>query len=191
MGKADSLPKVQCTAELIQIGLFFCLWSCEYTKTVSCRHTTQLRFWYMQFHNDTGVIPGVTPDQTFLDSWATTLFLDTQENCVRGESISIEANSLQHGNTVSISSQRFLHLRTNGTNSDTPIYMYYTTPGSNPSSILSHHIRDTLCVVTQKLAVHISCKLELFRIRYGFNYILAWNLYFVILKLRTVLFFVE
>ena len=36
--------KAKCIADLIQIGLFFCLWSCKYTKTGSHRHTTQFYF---------------------------------------------------------------------------------------------------------------------------------------------------
>ena len=54
----------------------------------------------MQFHKVPGVIPNNASDQTFLDAWASTLFLDTQKNGVRGESTSIEATGLQHGDTV-------------------------------------------------------------------------------------------
>ena len=93
-GNTNSSPKAQCTVNFIQIGLFFCLRSCKYTKAASHRHTTQFWFRDTQFHNTAGVIPGDALDQTFLDAWATTLFLDTQKNCVQVESTSMESTSL-------------------------------------------------------------------------------------------------
>ena len=150
-GQADSSPKAQCTADLIQIGLFFCLRSCEYTKSASHRRTTQFRFRDVQFHDGDGVIPRDAPDKTFLDAWAVTLFLDTQKNCVRGESTSMEATGLQHGDAVTAAARRFIHLRANGATPDTPICTYYTSLGSTPSSIPSRHITTTLRKAAQKL----------------------------------------
>ena len=76
----------QCSAYLIHITLFFCLRSCEYTKTNSHRWTIQFQFKYMQFHEKEGVIPHDAPAKVFLQSRAVTLFLDTQKKNVRGES---------------------------------------------------------------------------------------------------------
>ena len=78
--------KVQHNANLIQMGLFFCHWFCEYTKSVSHQRTTQFQFRDIQVHNTVSVILSDAPDQTFLIAWATTLFLETQKNCVQGES---------------------------------------------------------------------------------------------------------
>ena len=75
-----------CTTDLIQLALFFCLRSCEYSKTSSHRRTTQFRFRDLQFHNKNGVIPRDAPNHVFMAATAVTLFLDTQKNCVRGES---------------------------------------------------------------------------------------------------------
>ena len=149
--QADTSPKAQCTADLIQIALFFCLRSCEYTKTASHRRTTQFRFQDMQFHDKNGVIPGDAPDQAFLDAWAVTLFLDTQKNCVRGESTSMEASGLRHGDAVSAAARRFIHLRTNKATPDTPICTYYTSLGATPSAIPSRHITATLRTAATKL----------------------------------------
>ena len=149
--QADASPKAQCTADLIQIGLFFCLRSCEYTKTQSHRRTTQFRFRDMQFHNAAGVIPANASDKTFLEAWATTLFLDTQKNGVRGESTSMEATGLRHGDAVRASACRFIHLRDNGAAPNTPICTYYPSHGSTPSSIPSRHITSTLRIAAKKL----------------------------------------
>ena len=56
----------QCMADLLVIALFFCLSSCEYTKTNSNFRTTQFRFRYMQFHDANGVIPSDATADVFL-----------------------------------------------------------------------------------------------------------------------------
>ena len=149
--QADTSVKSQCTADLIQIGLFFCLRSCEYTKTGSHRCTTQFCFWDMQFHNAAGIIPGDVLDQDFLDAWAITLFLDTQKNYIQVESTSMEATGLKHGDAVSAAARRFIYLLSNSATPNTPVCMYYTSHGSTPSSIPSHHITRTLCAAAHKL----------------------------------------
>ena len=90
----------QCWADLIVLALFFCLRSCEYTKNNSHRRTTQFRFRDMQFHDDDGVIPAKAPAKVFLDASTVTLYIDTQKNCVRGESCTMEATGLPHGDPV-------------------------------------------------------------------------------------------
>ena len=76
----------QCMEDLLVISLFFCLRYCEYTKTNSQRRTTQFFFQDMQFHDANGVIPPDAAADFFLAALVITLFLDTQNNCVRGES---------------------------------------------------------------------------------------------------------
>ena len=80
----ESSPKAQCTVDFIHIGLFFCLRSCEYTKTHFHRRTTQFRFQDIQFHNAAGVIPADDCDKIFLEAWATTLFLYTKKTVCTG-----------------------------------------------------------------------------------------------------------
>ena len=162
----DSSPKAQCTADLIQICLFFCLWSCEHTKTHSHRCTTQFRFRDIQFHNAAGVIPADDCDNTFLEAWATTLFLYTHKNGVHRESTSMEATDLQHGDAICASAYRFIHLRSNDTAPDTPIYTYYPSHDSIPSSISSRHITTTLRITTQKLGFQ---KLGFFPHKIGYH----------------------
>ena len=111
----------------------------------------------MQFHNAAGVIPGDTPDQTFLDVRVTTLLLDTQKNCVRGESTSIEATGLKNSKAVSTAAWPFIHLYSNGATPDNPIYTYCTTHGSTPSSIPSRHITHILHSAAHKLGFQKIC----------------------------------
>ena len=70
-----------------------------------------LRFKYINFHEKEGVIPHNNPTKVFLQSRAVTLFLYTQKNSVRGESTTMEATDLGHGNPVSATAWRLLHLR--------------------------------------------------------------------------------
>ena len=74
----------QCMADLLIISLFFCLRSCEYTNTNSHRRTTKFLFQDMQLHDANGVIPPDAAANLFLAASVITLFLDTQNNCVRG-----------------------------------------------------------------------------------------------------------
>ena len=87
----------QCWADLIVLALFFCLGSCEYTKTKSHRRTTQFRFRDMQFHDDDGVILAEAPAKVFLAASAITFYLDTQKNCVRGESCTMGPQGCRTG----------------------------------------------------------------------------------------------
>ena len=95
-----SCPFAQCSADLIQIALFFCLRSCEYTKTNSHRWTFQFILKYMQFHEKEGFIPHDAPAKVFLQVRAVTLFLDMQKNSARSESTTMEATDPKHRNPV-------------------------------------------------------------------------------------------
>ena len=148
---AGASPLAACTSDLIIIALFFCLRSCEYSKTNSHRRTTQFCFRDMQLHDINGVIPRDAPDATILAATSVTLFLDTQKNCVRGESTSMESTGLDHGDAVTAAARRFLHLRSHDADLDTPLCTYYTTPGGPPSSVSSRHITATLRIEAKKI----------------------------------------
>ena len=75
---------------LVKIGLYFCLRSCEYTKTNLHWRTTQLCLCDIKFQDVRGTIPIDTPASRFLSTLVVTFFLDTQKHSVRGESISME-----------------------------------------------------------------------------------------------------
>ena len=147
----DGSERAACTADLIQLALFFCLRSCEYSKTSSHRRTTQFRLRDLQFHNKNGVIPRDAPDEAFLTATAITLFLDTQKNCVRGESSTHEATGFIHGDPVTAGARRFIHLRSNNADPDTPICCFFATPTSPIASVNSQHITDTLRIAAKKL----------------------------------------
>ena len=95
--KPDSFEK--CMAGLTVIYLFFCLRSFKYTNTNSHRHMTRFRFQDTQFNDANGVIPPDAAANMFLAASAVTLLLETQDNCVRGESSTTEATGLLHGET--------------------------------------------------------------------------------------------
>ena len=65
---ARSIPKYWCLVDLVQIGLYFCLLSCEYTKTNSQRCTRQFRLCDIQFQDTHDTIPFNAPDSRFLNA---------------------------------------------------------------------------------------------------------------------------
>ena len=144
IAKSASTVKHLCISQLTILALFFCLRSCEYTKTSSHKRTVQFRFRDLQFHDDQGVIPFDAPDARFLAALAVTLFLDTQKNSVRGESSTMEATGLPHGDPVVAAAQRFLHLRHHQAPLDTPICTYYATSVTAASSVTGREITSTL-----------------------------------------------
>ena len=89
-----------------------------------------------------------------------------QKNGVHRESTSMEATGLQHGDAIRASACRFIHLHSNGTAPDTPIYTYYPSHDSIPSSISSRHITTTLRITTQKLGFQ---KLGFFPHKIGYH----------------------
>ena len=149
---ATTSPLSQCLADLIQIALFFCLRSCEYTKTNSHRRTVQFRYKDMQFHDSRGIIPHDAPDAEFLAAWAVTLFLDTQKNSVRGESSTMEATGLTNGDPVVAAAHRYLHLRRHNAPPETPICTYYTQ--AIPCSVNSRQVTALLRATATKIGFH-------------------------------------
>ena len=100
----------QCMVYILIIEFFFCLRSCEYTNTNSHRRTTQFRCHDMKFHEANGVIPPDAAADLFLSALATTLLLDTQNNCVHGGSSTMEAIGMLHGDPVPAFARHYLNL---------------------------------------------------------------------------------
>ena len=94
---ASYITKDKCLTDLVQIGFYFCLRSCEYTKTNLHRRTTQFRLRDIQFQDICGTIPFDAPDYRLLNILVVTLFLDTQKNYIWGESIYMEKTHLPLG----------------------------------------------------------------------------------------------
>ena len=116
-----SYPFSQCQADLIQIGLFFFLRSCKYTKINSHRRTVQFLLKDLLFHDADGVIPHYAPSKTFIRARSVNLFPDTQNNSVWGESTTMEATNLAHGGPISAADQHILHLCSHHAKPDTTI----------------------------------------------------------------------
>ena len=141
-----SCPFTECSSDLMQTTLFFCLWSCEYTKTNSHRRTVQFRLKDFQFHDADGVTPQNDPSNIFLPDRSVNLFLDMHDNSVQGNSITMESTNIAHGDPVSAAAQRFLHLRSHQADPDTTICSYFLTNGAFPKKVTSSQIASLLCL---------------------------------------------
>ena len=109
----------------MQICLYFCLRSCEYTKINSHRRTTQFCLRGIQFQDTRGTIPFDAPDSRLPNALVVTLFLDTQKNSVCDESISMENTRLPSGCPVVACARHFLHLRDHDADLNTPMCVYF------------------------------------------------------------------
>ena len=95
----------------------------------------------------------------FLEATAVTLYLDTQKNCVRGESCTMEATGLPHGDPVIAAARLYLHLRLHNAPTNTPICTYYVAPGAAQKSVTGSdivlHLRATARKIGfQRLGFH-------------------------------------
>ena len=86
---SGSIPKDRYLAYLVQIGLYFFLRSCEYTKTNSHRRTTKFCLHDIKLQDTRGNITFDAPHSRLLNALVAILFRDTQKESVWGESISI------------------------------------------------------------------------------------------------------
>ena len=138
MGAGSSF-KDHCLVGLLQIGMYFCLRLCKNTKTNSHRRTMKFRLRDILFQDACGAIPFDAPTSRFLNELVVTLFLDTQKNSVCRESISMELTRLLLDCPVVACTHRFLHLRNNNTDLDTPICVYFDRKGAagNPSPAIT------------------------------------------------------
>ena len=79
------------------------------------------------------------------------MFLDTQNNCVRGEYSTIEATGLIHGDPVPTCARRYLHLQNNNAPPDTPICDYYVLVGASPKSVTVSNIVELLWATDRQI----------------------------------------
>ena len=124
----------------MQIGLYFCLRSCKYTKTNSHRQTTQLRLRDIQFQDARKAIPFKSPASLFLTALVVDLFLNTQKNSFHGESIIMENNRMLLGRPVVACTRRYLHLHDNEADLGMPICVYFDRKGGVGKSVTSNHL---------------------------------------------------
>ena len=126
--------------DLIHIALYFCLRSCEYTKTNWHKLTAQFRFCDLQFYDGSGILTFDAPALRIRRSMAVTLYLDTQKKSVRGEFITMEATGITVGYAVGTAAERFLHLRLYCVDLDTPICIYFSLIRSEGSSVTIRNV---------------------------------------------------
>ena len=75
-----------------------------------------------------------------------TLFLDTQNNTVRSESISMENTCLPSGCPVVACTPRFLHLRDHDAYLNTPMCVYFERKGAESKYVTTSHLTALLCL---------------------------------------------
>ena len=144
-------PKDHCLADLVKIVLYFCLRSCEYTKTNSHRRTTQFRLRDIQFQDSRGTIPFDAPASRFLTALVVTLSLDTQKHYFRGNSISMKNTRLLLGCPVVACARRFLHLCDNDDDLEIPKCVYFEHKGAVGKSVTGTHLVDILWLWSGKI----------------------------------------
>ena len=113
-----------CLGDLIHIALYFCLRSCEYTNTNSQKRTTLFRFRDLQFHDSSGILPFDAPNLRIRRATMVILYLNTQKESFRGESITMEATVISFGCAVGTAAERFLYLLLHCVDLDNPICAY-------------------------------------------------------------------
>ena len=113
--------KVRFLGDLIHIALYFCLRSCEYTKTNSHKRTTQFHFRDLQFHDASDILPFDAPVLRIRQATAVTFYLDTPKKYIRRESITMEETGITFGCGVGAAAECFLHLRLHCVDLYTPV----------------------------------------------------------------------
>ena len=136
--------KGRCLGYLIHIALYFCLRSCEYTKTNSHKRTTQYQFRDLQFHDASGILPFDAPALRIRQATAVTLYLSTQKKYFGGKSITMEATGITFGCAVGAAAESFLHLRLHCVDLYTPICTYFSSGRIEGSSVTSRHVVSIL-----------------------------------------------
>ena len=98
----------------------------------------------MQFQDTRGTIPFDAPDSRFLQALVVTLFLKTQKNFVRGESISMENTYLPSGYPVMTCARRFPHLQDHDADLNTPMCVYFERKGAEGKYVTTSHLMALL-----------------------------------------------
>ena len=83
VGAYTSDPKVHHIANMVQLGFYFCLESCEYTKFTGRRRTFQFRslFDYVLFIGES-LLPVDAPIDQFRQATQIVLTLENQKNAI-------------------------------------------------------------------------------------------------------------
>ena len=88
----------------------------------------------MHFHDANGVIPPDAASDVLLAASVINLFLDSQNNCVRGESSTMETTGMFHGDPpLPVPGATSIFGTTTPPN--TPICDYYVSAGATPNSV--------------------------------------------------------
>ena len=120
-------------------------------KTNSHRRTTQFRLRDMQFQDTRGTTPFDAPNSRLLQARVVTLFLDTQKNSVRGESIFMENTCLPSGCPITACARHFLHLCGHDADLNTPMCVYFERKGAVGKSVTTSHLMALLRLWTSKI----------------------------------------
>ena len=111
------------------------------TLKKSHKRTKQFRFCDLQFHGASGILTFDAPVPRIRWATAVNLYLDTQKNSIRGDSITMEATEIIFGCAVGAAAEPFLHLRLHCVDLDTPICNYLSSGSSEGYSVTSRNVR--------------------------------------------------
>ena len=105
----------------------------------------------MQFQDNRGTIPFDAPNSWFLQSLVVTLILDTQNDSVRGESISMENTCFPSGCPAMACARHFLHLCGHDADLNTPMWVYFEHKGAEGKSNTTSHLVALLRLWASKI----------------------------------------
>ena len=105
----------------------------------------------MQLQDTQGTIHFDAPYSHFLQALVVTLFLVTQKNSVRGESISMENTCLPLGCPVMSCARRFLHLRGYDAYLNVPMCVYFEPKDAEGKSVTTSHLVALLRLWASKI----------------------------------------
>ena len=105
----------------------------------------------MQFQDTRGTTPFDAPESRLLQALVVNLFLDTQKNYFRDESISMENTYLPSGCPVTACARRFLHLRGHDADLNMPMCVYFERKGAEWKYVTASHLVALLRLWTSKI----------------------------------------
>ena len=123
-------PRAHHIVNLVIIGFYFCLWSCEYTKCTGHRRTVQFRLLvdFVFFVRDF-LLPGDAPAEHFRQATQIVIALDNQKNTIRGETVSHFQSESAAACSVKAGTNIFLRLCDQGCDPATPINCFPSDHG--------------------------------------------------------------
>ena len=122
-------------SDLVTIGFYFCLQSCEYTKCTGHRRTVQFRpLMDLMFFVEDFLLPGDAPAEHFRRATQILLTLDNQKNYIQSETVSHLRSKSAAACPVRAGIDIFLRLRDQGCAPTTPISDYPSDHGLRSGS---------------------------------------------------------